>query len=649
MIVNLLALIFLSNFYILQISTESLHDLPWTVDRGNWIITAKLISSNNEVYDIREYVHSSEVVRGKITISSGDDTMDIFYSSEFENDRLVIQNQQCSKFTFKKKWDNILLNIDSKNPLLNHVLLTGPSILFRINGKSFIWEKDESTILRGFPVHSAKTTFNKNLDITYYYKTYLDSPDILQASRLQLSGLDSSFGLIANREKFYLDIYSLEESEEEFGKTVTVTPGIGCPLNLITSESHDWLMIPEMSKSNYHFIARTTVDGPKKSSFLSEMFVNSKDLTTSLKTIEQGILTESLYDYNLGTVYVSLKKGRCSVSSIGPNSPGISKYGTFTSYGFLNYRDTFKYSYLGKYFIRPGYETYVWERVDYNYAFEGEKYDKFVTSHYFVSSADAKLFKDFILVRTTTNNYKKVNNDTFELIETKTKDYYGLEEVESGRNYETELSLRFSDCYQDSTGRKTLAIYFSCKDNQYIELNCVKYAEKHYNKFLENLKDILVRQNISPARIANIDLVFEGQNIKALVTFLKIPNIEDSIQKERMRLSQEALLNLDRITAESVRDCLLKQGEFYYDQEAIVFCNADYTRPSICGRIQSAEKIVKMDAGTICDVYYPINSYSQFRKEIHLDKMEDYIRRLSLAIYMTDDGLSITNQQKSSM
>ncbi|XP_053206003.1 uncharacterized protein LOC128390324 isoform X1 [Panonychus citri] len=105
-----------------------------------------------------------------------------------------------------------------------------------------------------------------------------------------------------------------------------------------------------------------------------------------------------------------------------------------------------------------------------------------------------------------------------------------------------------------------------------------------------------------------------------------------------MRLSQEALLNLDRITAESVGDCLYKQVEFYYDQEVIVFCNADYTRPSICGRIQSSEKIVKMDAGTICDVYYPINSYSQFRKEIHLDKMEDYISRLSLAIYLTDDG-----------
>ncbi|XP_053206001.1 uncharacterized protein LOC128390322 [Panonychus citri] len=302
-----------------------------------------------------------------------------------------------------------------------------------------------------------------------------------------------------------------------------------------------------------------------------------------------------------------------------------------------NYRDTFKYSYLGKYFIRPGYETYVWERTDYNYAFEGEKYDKFVTSHYFVSSADAKLFKDFILVRTTTNNYKKVNNDTFKWIETKTKDYYGLEEVESGRDYETELSLRFSDCYQDSTERKTLAIYFTCKD-QYNELDCVKYAEKHYNKFLENLKDTLLSQNISPARIANIDLVFEGQNIKALVTFLKIPNIEDSLQKERMKLSQEALSSLDRIPAESAGDCLYKQVEFYYDQEAIVFCYADYTRPSICGRIQSSEKIVKMDAGTICDVYYPVKSYSQFRNEIHLDKMEDYIRRRSLAIYMTDDG-----------
>ncbi|XP_053206740.1 uncharacterized protein LOC128390954 [Panonychus citri] len=608
-LLNLFTFIFLSNFYILQISTESLHDFPWSVDKGNWIITAKLISSSDEVYDIREYVHSSEVVRGKITISSGNDKLDIFYSSEFENDRLVIQNQQCTKFTFKNQWDNFLFNIDSKKPLLNHVLLTGPSILFRINGKSLNWRKGGDTNIRGFPVHSAKTTFNRNLDIIYYYKTHLDSPGILQASRLQFEGMDSSLQLVTFRENVNLDIYSITKTQEELDKFVTVTPGIGCPLHLITSKSHDWFQIPGMSwLVNYHFVATTTVYGPKKSKTLSEMFVNSEYLTTSLKTIEQGIITESLYDYNLGTVHVSLSKGRCLNSGVGPNSPGISTYGTFSSAGFLNYDYVYEYSYLGK-------------ESDTKLMFGKElitiinlrrKYDKFVTSHYFVSSADAKLFKGFILVKTKTNNYKKVNNSTYQFIESITKDYYGLE-AES----EVELSLRFSDCYPDSTDRKTFEIYFTCKEAA--DLDCVKYAENHFNEFIANAKKALAGKNISSGRIVNIDLSFKDRDIIVSVTFLKIPNIEDSVFKERIKLSKNTISSSSQVSAESVGECLHKQAGFYLAKEVIIFCDAEDTRSNICGRLQSAEKVVQENAGTICDVYYPVNSFFLFKKEIDLE------------------------------
>ncbi|XP_053205967.1 uncharacterized protein LOC128390299 [Panonychus citri] len=376
------------------------------------------------------------------------------------------------------------------------------------------------------------------------------------------------------------------------------------------------------------------------------MFVNSEDLTTSLKTIEQGIVTESLYDYNLGTVHEYLSKGRCLNSAVGPNSPGISIYGTFTPYDFLNYKNTNKYSYLGKVFIRSKYEAHVWERVDYDYTFEGKKYDKFVTSHYFVKSTDAKLFKGFILVRTTTNNHKKMNNNTFKLLETRTKDYYGLEEAESGRDYEAELSLRFSDCYPDSGDRKTLAIYFKCEKDDGYDLDCIKFAENRYNRFIEKVKDTLAQQGISPGRIANIELVFDDRNIIALVTFLKIPNIEDSLQKESMKLSQKTISSLERVSAESVSDCLYKQVGIYYDQEAIVFCNFQVKASIICGRLQSKEAIVNDDGGINCDVYYPINSYTRFKKEVHLDKLESYIQNNAIHLYLKDDGVTFYESTK---
>ncbi|XP_053205970.1 uncharacterized protein LOC128390302 [Panonychus citri] len=634
-VMNLLTFLFLSNFCILRISTESIYDLPWTVDKGNWIITAKLISSNDGVFDIREYVHSSEVVRGKITISSGDDTMDIFYSSEFKNDRLVIQNQQCFGFNLKNKWDHKLFNIDSTKPLLNHLLMTGPSIVFRINGRNFIWRQDEDTNINGFAVHSANTTFNRNLDIIYYYKTHLDSPGILKANRLQFDG---PFQIITSSEIVNLDIYSITKTQEELDKVVTVTPGIGCPLNLITSKSHDWFQIPEMVGSSYHFVSKTTVNGPKKSITLSEMYVNGRDLTTSLKTIEQGIVTESIYDYNLGTIYSLTKEGRCLISGIGPNSPGISIYGTFTQYGFLNYRDLNGYSYLGKTFIRSGYEAHVWERVDYYYKFEGKKYDKFVTSHYFVKSSEAKLFKDFILVRTTTSNYKDVSTNSYKLIETITKDYYGLEETESGRDYEAALTLHFGDCYPDSKDRKTLAIYFSCDKDDIEDVDCVKYAENRYDLFKLSVKNRLAQNhNISPARVANIDLVFEDRSIKALVTFLKIPNIEDSLQKETIKLSKSTVSSLYQVSADSVGDCFYKQARLNYDPEAILFCY-QYIGPNICGRIKLKETIVKDKTGTTCDVFYPTKCYSQFEKEVHLDKLENVIRHNKLQVYLSGEA-----------
>ncbi|XP_053205968.1 uncharacterized protein LOC128390300 [Panonychus citri] len=618
---------------------DSLFDLPWSVDKGNWIITTKLISSNDEVYNIREYVHSSDVVRGKITISSGNDTVDIFYSSESEKDRLVIHNQQCIMFTFKNEWDNYLFNIDWKNTLLNHVLLTGPSILFRINGKRFTWRQGEDTNIRGFPVHSAKTTFNRNLDIIYYYKTNLDSPGILQASRLQLDGMDSSLEQTTPAENFYMDIYSITETEEELDKLVTVTPGIGCPFYLISSKSSDWLTPPELRKFSFHFTAKTT--GPKESVILSEVFVNSEDQTVNLKTTEQGITTEYLYDYNLGTIHTAQKEGQCTVSGIGSNDLGLIIHNTFTSASLLNYRDRYHFSYLGKVLIKPENEAYVWERVDYNYEFQGEKHDKSVTNHYFVQSDDAKLFKDFTLVRTTTNNYKIVNNETFELLEMITKDYTGLEEMESGEDYGGGLSLSYSDCYPDSKDRKTFAVYFDCEyeddDHDHeSDSDCLKYGENYEYEFIEKIKHDLVYRGISPTRVAKIEMVFAGKSTIALLTVLKIPNIEDSLQKVTKRLATSTISSSSRISAESIADCLYKQSGLSYEEKAIVFCNSQDVNSIICTWIESEVPIIEDENGTLCEIYYPSESFTSFKKEIHLNDVEDHFYDDPLKIYFTD-------------
>ncbi|XP_053205969.1 uncharacterized protein LOC128390301 [Panonychus citri] len=618
--------------------TKSINDLPWSVHQGNWIIIAKLFSSNGEVYDIREYIHSSDTVRGKISISSGDDQVAIYYSSEVEKDRLVVHNAQCSKFSFTNKWDNNLFNIDSKNPLLNHVLMTGPSILFRINGKRLTWTQGNDANIRGFPVHSAKTTFNENLEIIYYHKTHLISSVLLKANRLQLKGTDSSFD-VTEKEDFYIDIYSITETKEDLDKSITVTPGIGCPFSLISSKSSDWFPAPEINRLSYHFTAKLTVDGPQKSITFSEMFVNSKARTAIQKTIEQGKTIESLYDYNLGTIHSSQRKGSCSVSGIGPNSPGMSAHNTFTAAALLNYEDYYiHYKYLGKVFIRSGYEAHVWERVDHDYEFQGEKHDKFVTNHYFVQSADAKLFKGFTLVRTTTNSYKKVNNETYHLIETRMKDYFGLEKTESNHDYETEASLRYSDCYPDSKDRKTFAIYFKCLyENEGHEGDCIEYGENHQIEFIELIKEYLLDRDISPSRVANIELVFNEKNMKALITFLKIPNIEDSLQRTRMLLPEKMISRSLRTTAKSTVDCL-HQHTGLNGAQAVVFCNSQDVSSIICGWIEDDVTIKEDEDGLLCDIFYITSSFSQFRKEIHLDKMEERFHRNALQIYFTRDA-----------
>ncbi|XP_053205973.1 uncharacterized protein LOC128390305 [Panonychus citri] len=515
---------------VLIVFAEHLNDLPWSVDKGNWIIEAKLYKSYNEFYDIREYIYSSDVIRGKIEIShlSGNDKLDIFYSNGFKYDRIVIRDKKCSQYTFssfRKTWSSELFSSNWTQPILNHLLLTGPSILFRLSNSKLVWTKETDAEIRGFLAHSVSSSIG-GINIMSYYKGHTEqSFGPLNTERLQFQGSDNSYQR-AQRENFYIDIYKVTKTDEQLDKIVTVTPGYGCSSYLVKKGSNQWINPPNMVRYSLHYISKVYNEGIEKSITQNEVLMTNNLNIVSLKTISQSITTEALYDYTLGIYYTEKEKGKCSILPIGPGSLGLDENNRLSSDLVLNYHDVDKYNYVGKVFLNSesGYEAHVWETTLNHYQIGGKKYDKVVNTQYFVSSPDAELFRDFELVRTTLNGYKKSSTGQYELVDSTRIDYFNLEAKSSDGDFESNLLMRLSDCFPIES-KKTFAFHLECDKCKDVD-KCLKLGTSKYPFFLSSTRNFFSSSTISVSRLAEIDLIFQDKKMVILITFLDVPDMK---------------------------------------------------------------------------------------------------------------------------
>uniref|UniRef100_T1K276 Apple domain-containing protein n=1 Tax=Tetranychus urticae TaxID=32264 RepID=T1K276_TETUR len=416
---------------------------------------------------------------------------------------------------------------------------------------------------------------------------------------------------------FVLDINKQYLTDQELDKIVPPTPGIGCPIYLTHGLPKQFSAVPLITKNQIHFISIER--GSEKSVTMNEIFGDETNQIASLKTRNQGGESTTIIDYTLGIVYSLIGDHICTIQPADLSTLGISvddrRFGLAALLG-----TNILYKYLGQVFYkkRTGFQVDVWEAVEFGKTIDKKKYDKIVTTQYFVPTYAKESMFGYIPVGTVTNFYNQVSSSHYQLTESKYKEYhdFGLEIADA----EYESRFQVNRCYPKPESRKTLAFHFTCKDDY-----CDPNANEKYYEILDRIKGAIIRQDsISSSRISNIDLEFSANKdseIIAYITFLEAPTIEYSFKSKEFYLTKSLIQKSRNFYAENDEDCFKKNANVADKFEAIAYCAGTKT----CVRITSINDIEEnWDHGSFCRVtYIPLRNFKRFNHELPLDKIQD--------------------------
>ncbi|XP_025017414.1 uncharacterized protein LOC112539261 [Tetranychus urticae] len=193
-------------------SAIDLVNLPLSIPSRSVNINATLtdINAGTKCF-IQESISSGASIKGRVVISGEKDSYNIYYNTDYNKDRLIIHGTNCLPFTFKSNWNQTLPGIDK--PVMNLVLLMGPSILYRLVHSSIVWTSAADKNIRGTMMKGVTTDINGRLKITYYYKKHFDDGSgIKHPSRIEFSGYDPYSTSISHNENLILDIYLQSEN-----------------------------------------------------------------------------------------------------------------------------------------------------------------------------------------------------------------------------------------------------------------------------------------------------------------------------------------------------------------------------------------------------------------------------------------------------
>uniref|UniRef100_T1KUH5 Uncharacterized protein n=1 Tax=Tetranychus urticae TaxID=32264 RepID=T1KUH5_TETUR len=485
------------------ISTLSnLVDLPLKVPKGSSVINATLTyhgyTNEFKKYYLQELISAfGPTTKGKIFISSDTDSYTIHYNADSYTgvdgrERLVIQGTNCELFTYTySSWDKYLSGV--KKPILNIILLIGPSILYRLDHSSFVWKSVADKNIRGIMMKGASTEVNENLKITFYYKSHLDYQSGMESpSRIEFSGYERA-SIPESEENLilYIDIYSIQhvniflEDLDQVQNEVQPPTGIGCPHYLSGSKE-----LPELSVNHLHYIMEERIKGSTASRSLSEIYAAYHYDFSRIKTLV-GSVSEVIYDYRLGVSFHISKDGSVTVTSIDSSTPGIESHGEFTLTTLFMLDGSFKYlgkrnltlrgmnlsdiarqsmNLLGSFKHRSGLSVEAWESVLLNANINGKKVDKAVITQYFAPSGfvptreNNDIFYGYTLVSTKVSIY---DHDQSKKVYTWkdgiTRDYMNFQEV---RSIESIRSLTEKVNYASSDEKVILNFILECDEIQ---------------------------------------------------------------------------------------------------------------------------------------------------------------------------------------
>ncbi|XP_015794812.1 uncharacterized protein LOC107371289 [Tetranychus urticae] len=643
----LLRLLIVFTFYssISTLSTNSLVDLPLKVPEGSSVINATLTDvSGSKKYFIQELISTSgSAIKGKILVSSDKDSYSIHYNADSytgvdSKERLVIQGTNCLLFTYKNIWDKTLSGIIK--PLLNEILLMGPSILYRIDRSLFNWKSIGEKNIRGIMMRGASAKVNENLKITFYYKSRLDFQSGMESpSRIEFGGYDST--TIPNPGKdsiFYVDIYFIEhvdtyfEEEDLFLDQVQneVQPpsGIGCPHYLSGDKA-----LPALRVYHMHYIMEERIKGSTTSRSLSEVYAAQFYEFLRIKTSLVGSPSEVMYDYRLGVAFHVDTDGSVAVVSIDTNTPGIYKDSKFTLTSLFMVNAIYRY--LGKLNLkhRSGLPVEAWESVEYNVNINGKKVDKAVITQYFAPSQDEDIFWGYSLVSTKISIYDyDVSKKVYDWKDEITRDYMNFQEVRSVENIQ---SLTEKAKFASTDEKVILNFILECDASDPGYTSCIKHTEDRvYWLKGDFLYNVLLAKPVSILRISDIQYHFTDTKVEMEVTFLDLPHLEYIFNSKYISVSEDTFAKMMKTKANNEGECLEKLSRYQETIKVAIFRSSD----GVCGYLSDPDDL-KEDTkqGQSASVFlFPLNNLHRVKQELTLDQIHDAYLQNRARIYLFD-------------
>ncbi|XP_015788774.2 uncharacterized protein LOC107365732 [Tetranychus urticae] len=613
------------------ISLNSLVDLPLNVPEGSSLINATLTDVNGfKKYFIQELISATDPdIKGKISISSDKDSYSIHYKADYHDyvdskERLVIHGTNCLLFTYKNSWDKTLPGIDK--PLLNLILLLGPSILYRLDHSSFVWKSVADKNIRGLMMKGASAEMNKNLKITFYYKSHYDYQfGIENPSRIEFSVHDEASIANAGKENLIMDIYSIQDvlgtyfdngiSADQIKNEVQSPPGIGCPHYLSGNKPS-----PELRVYHIHYTMDERIKGSTTSRTLSEVYAAQQYHFLRIKSSMVGSESQVIYDYRLGVSFHIGTDESVAVASIDSNAPGTNVNGKFTLHNLLMCDGRFKY--LGRIILehRSRLPVEAWESVQFNVNINGKKVDKAVVTQYFASSQHDDIFYDYTLVSTKISIYDyDISRKVYIWKDEITRDYMNFQEV---RSIESIRSLTEKVNFASTDEKVILNFILECNASDPAYTDCIKHTEDRvYWLKGDFLYFVLLVQPVSILRISDIQYRFTDTKIEMEVTFLDLPHLEYIFNSKSMSVSQETLDKMIKIKANNEDECLEKLSRYQGTIKVAIYRSLDLA----CGYLRNPDDL-KEDTkqGQSCSVYlFPLNNLRRVKEELTLDQIHD--------------------------
>uniref|UniRef100_T1K0C2 Apple domain-containing protein n=1 Tax=Tetranychus urticae TaxID=32264 RepID=T1K0C2_TETUR len=621
-------------------------DLPLDIEDGNWLIKAKLTDESDSSVQIKvdEYIQSKNgTIRGKIVAKIGkEDPMDIFYTDAKHYERLRVRDPLCDHFLYKNKegWDRFLDGVEKDN-FANHLILVGPSVIFRINKLSPVWTSGQDVVIRGFKQHSATFSLDPTLNVWFYYNGN-SLEGLKRPTRALFSGYDHK-SYVRTEGRFWYDLYTITRIDQNFDTIVTVSnvmnacapePGLVCTQYFnYTSTS---IPFPKLTQHALHFIvkAKDLNAGPEKK---EEVYADEKNQILRSKSATYGkdnklITTDIIYDYQLGLEYEFTDEGKCSVSPMSLSAPGLVQDSSLT-YGnykldlnrLLNF--DLNYRYLGPALFgdRDEIGIHAWEILNKGAELGGQSYPNVVTTQYFSELTDGRT--DYTLVGTTKKAYDSNRQDILGLI-------LKLSSMSSSDSME-KFSVR--DCYADPKAQKTIAFFFTCTD-----IPC-DYFNQYYYQMQDKVKEALVNiGTISASRIANIEPIIGSKEIITYVTILDFPGIKSKDKMQNMKLAEDTLATSSSVMIDE-EACLRTNSYKYEPFTAIAFYKTE--NGNVCQRIdgKKVKLIEDENNGMPCSVFMtPLKNIYRYSRELPLENIHEKLAHIEISLVSPNNNAMFT-------